>query len=321
MELLTFEDLQAQIQDLYQNGEYAAALDLATRQFERFPEHQILLYYWRITMSARLGDKQEALSILQEVLEAGNWYGEVLLRKSPSLETLQGSPDFERLVELNQYLQESQVEQRFPMFTLRAEGRCQSGDKPCPLLLGLHANASNAQGSMGFWRPAATAGWLVGAPQSSQALWNGTYVWEDRQTSEREIKRHYKNLTEQYAVDLDRTILAGHSLGGEIATWLALKGAIPTCGFIAIGPGGPFMEDLEKWKPAIQESLSRDLRGYFIMGGRDKTIPQETVRALVETLVNSGLPCELHEIPHAGHDFIPEYEAAILNALEFIVGD
>jgi predicted esterase len=319
MQPLTFDELQTQIEELYQEGKFSAALDLATAQFEYFPQHRHLLYYWRIVMSARVGDEDQALALLKEAFDTGVWYGEALLRKSPSLQTLQGNSQFEHLVELNQELRQKDQQKIFPLLTLRPKDKCQAGSEPCPLLLALHANASNAQGSMGFWQPAASAGWLVAAPQSTQAMWPGAYVWDDRQISQREIKKHFATLQEQYAIDPRKTILAGHSMGGEIAIWLALKGEIPVRGFIAFGPGGPFMDDLAKWEPLIFENLSENLRGYLIFGEDDDSISQENIVTLNAMLNEHGIYCEIEEVPAAAHDFIPAYGAVLLRALQFIL--
>ncbi len=314
----TFEELQDRLQDLYQQGLYAEALELATLYNDRFPDDRSLLNYWRTTMAARAGNLTLAISLLREILETGFWYAEVLLRKSPSFQPLQGRPEFEELVALNRQLQTKEQQQLFPLLTLRAQGQCQSIHSPCPLMIALHSNTSTAQATVNFWRVAALHGWLVAVPQSSQAMWKGAYSWNDRQIAEEEVHKHYTNLTEQYAIDLRRTVLAGHSMGGEVAIWLALTGAIPAQGFIAFGPGGPFMDKLENWDELLRERAARPLRGYLIMGQQDTTIPQDNLRAFSKLLNDKGIPCQVEEVPGTGHDFVPEFEASLLRGLAFI---
>jgi len=314
-----FNDLQKHLQELYQNKEFAVALSLATRQFDRFPENRILLYYWRITMAVRTGDIPLSLRLLREALSSGVWYGDALLRKSPSLKSLQGLPEFENLIELNQELAKEDHQESFPLFTLRPEGRCQEESLACPLLLALHANASTAQGSMSFWKPAATTGWLVAAPQSTQAIWKGAYIWDNREVTEREIRRYYSLLQAGYSIDPQCTVLAGHSMGGETAIWLALKGVIETIGFIAIGPSGPFIDEPIIWEPLIQENLTGNLRGYIIIGKADTEISPENIQKLIKMLNQAGISCKLENIPNAGHDYIPEYDASFLRALDYLI--
>jgi predicted esterase len=318
MEEHTFEELYGNLQTLYQDGEYARALELATQALAAYPEQRTSLDYWRMTMAARTDDTAQTLRVLQEALERGQWYSELLLRRSPSFKMLQGDPEFEKLVAQNQAVAEQDSQATFPIFTLRPEKRCRSGAPACPLLLGLHTNAGTVPSSLGFWRPAATAGWLVAAPRSSQAIWKDAYVWDDRETAEAEIQKHYATLRKNYAIDAQRTILAGHSMGGEVAIWLALRGSIETRGFLAIGPGGPYMDDLAEWNPLIKDAAQRGLRGYFIFGERDASIPQENIHKLAEKLKATGIACKLETIPGQGHDYSPDYDAAILRGLDFL---
>jgi predicted esterase len=174
---------------------------------------------------------------------------------------------------------------------------------------------------MDFWRLAASVGWLVAVPQSSQALWKGAYVWDDYQTTEKEILQHYENINNQYAVNPDQVILAGHSMGGEIAIRLTLKQTIRASGFVAFGPGGPFIENLEEWQTLLEQNHVEGLKGYIIFGDQDNTIPQKNIQSLGNMLNEAGLDCMMEQVPLAGHDFVPEYAQALLRALEFFALD
>jgi predicted esterase len=318
MDFLTFEDLQARFQELYHDRAYQEALELVTENSESFPEYSHLLYYWRISLAARLGDSEQAIALLNDVLQTGFWYGEVLLRKSPSLKSLQGDTAFEHLVEMNRLLQEKDPEQKYPLLLLRSQGRCQAGGPACPAMIALHTNAGSAQDSVEFWQPVASQGWLVGVPQSSQAMWKGAYIWDNYEIAESEVRKAFESMTEKYAVDRQRVILAGHSMGGETAMRLALEGGIGTLGFIAVGPAGPFMDDLDRWLPAIHAGQNLGLRGYLLAGEEDESIEHENIQALFEMFNQNGVICELEEIPLAGHEYSPEYESAMLRALEFV---
>ncbi len=318
MEFSNFSDLQAHIQALYQQGDYAAVLEMATLETHNFPEQFHLLYYWRICMGARLQDNGLTLKLLDELLDSGFWYGETLLRKSPSLQGLQGVTEFEARIARSLSLQQLEQEQLFPLLVLRESESCTEPDERCPLLIGLHANASTAQASVNFWRSAAGAGWLTAIPQSNQAIWKGAYVWDDREKTEGQLSRQLQLLLKQYSLDPARVVIAGHSMGGEIAAWLAVEGLLPVEGFIALGPGGPLMNDVENWTAILSEKPERDLRGYLIVGEEDNTISHENIRLLAEILNQAGIPTELEEIPEAGHDFNEEYADGLLRGLRYI---
>lgn len=321
MDQENFDQVNAAIQELYQARDYAGALDLATRNADRFPEESARIYYWRISLTARLGDLPRALRLLEAALDSGLWYGETLLRRSPSWQPLQGLPEFERLVQRSHALQGAEARQLYPLITLRPQGECTAGSLPCPLLIGLHGNASTAQQSFDFWQPAGTAGWLVAVPQSSQAVWKEAYVWDDLEVARSEVSRHIEALNRQYSIDPDQVVIAGHSMGGEVAIWLALTGAVQARGFIAIAPGGPFMDDLGSWVPFIEQASGRGLSGYFIFGAEDKTILQDNIQTFIDMLTEAGIPCNLEVFPHARHDFVPEFAGALLRGLGFITED
>ena len=164
-------------------------------------------------------------------------------------------------------------------------------------------------------------GFVVAVPQSSQAMWKDSYVWNDLEIAKDEVARDYARLTQKYSLDPQRVVLAGHSMGGEAAIWLALTGAIPARGFIAFGPGGPYMDTPLEWLPVIRERGKPDLRGYIVVGERDDTIHQDGVRTLVEMLNREGVACDLEVVPKAAHDFVTEYETSLLQAVEYLLSE
>jgi hypothetical protein len=316
-----FDELQSQIQASYQAGDYATALDLATQSQDRFPEKNALLAYWRISLLAQLGEQHEAMRLLGDKLAERIWYSDVLLRKSPSLESLQASPEFRALLERNRQVREEDQHNIYPLITFRPQDACREGDPLCPLFIGLHANASIAQAYIDYWKPAGGAGWLVAVPQSSQALYKDAYVWDDLEVTGEEIQRHYHLLNQQYAIDPEQVILAGVGMGGEAAIWLALNGAVQVNGFIAINPNGPYIDELEKWEPFIQKSSGFHLRGMIILDDEEHTVSAGAVHDLVEMLNRGGIPCELEALPGLSPNLDEGYEASLLRAIDYIIGD
>lgn len=318
---MTFEELQARIQQHYQQGEYEAAFNLATQTAAYFPEQSPLLYYWRISMRARLEDSQGALHLLDEALNAGIWYSDVLLRRSPSWKPLQGLAEFERLVERSHALQSAEQASLYPLITLRPEGECGTDGLPCPLLVGLHGNTTTAYAELDYWKEAAGAGWLVAVPQSTQAVWKEAYVWDDIEIAREEILHHFSSLQKQYSVDPGHIVLAGHAMGGEVAIWLSLTGAIESRGFIAVAPRGPFLDEPGSWVPYIEQSRGRGLSAYFIAGSKDETISIKNIRTLMDMLTDAGIPSNLELISGAGNEYTPAFSDAVLRGLGFIMED
>jgi hypothetical protein len=265
-------------------------------------------------MASLINETALALQLLEEALAAGFWYAEAQLREDPDLQPLQGLPEFERLVEIcRKRHDEAQAQAAPALITLQPEGQCQAGRQPCPLLLALHGNYKTAEDSVGFWRSAVFKEWLLALPQSSQVRGPDGYVWNDREWAVREIKEHFASLCEQYAVDPDRVVVAGFSLGGELAIWLALSGTIEARGFIAVGPSGPYMRKPDDWIPFIEASQGRGLRGYLVVGEQD-VFCYEGTQSLAALLKSGDIPCELEVHPNLGHDFPPEFQQSLTRA-------
>lgn len=318
----SFKETQARIQTLYQQKEYQAAYEMATRLVEQHPEQHLLFQYWRMSTAARLGNHQQALDILASELKQGNWYADFLLRKNPSYQSLQGIPEFGHLLQINQELRQHEFQQIFPLLTIRPQGGCQSSANPCPLLIALHDHASTAQADIENWQPAAMAGWIVAVPQSSQAMWRGAYIWDDLQVTLAEIQKHYQQLTGTYAVDPSQVILGGRNTGALAALHLALSEALPATGFLILATAAAFQDGVLNWEAPIADyqarEANRSVRGYAILVGYDDEKAIETLQLAMEAFIQAGIPAAFEIIPEFDKPNSPEYELAFQNALEFL---
>lgn len=319
----TFEDLQAELRRLYVEGELELAFQLAEDQMGSFPEYAHMLHYWRSVLAARLGEPARVAEALRGALDDNIWFGETVLRQTPAFQELQGQPAFEELVQAHGQYRSADALENYPLLTLRLPGRGGPGEEQLPLLIALHDNGVTAKDALEFWRPAAQNGWLVAVPQSSQAMWRGAYIWDDRQQAEAEILRHFGSLNEQYAVDTNRVVLAGHGMGAEIALWLALTWALPVRGAVALAPDGPWTNDPHTWRGLLADTAGSGypgggLRAYMILGEEDTTVTPEIVEQLANLLNQGGIPTELELVPQAGHDDAELYESALLRALAFL---
>jgi hypothetical protein len=317
-EFLNFYNLQIKIQSLYQLGDFETALDLVTQQKTNFPEHRQVLDYWGMVLSARIGKTTDTIRLFKGVLETGFWYAEPLLRSSPSLKQFKGNPEFEKLIDINKQLYEEDPTNKYPILTVRPEGQCVDNDSACPLLIALHANASNAQVALELWRTTASNGWLLAVPQSSQALWKGAYVWDDYQIAEIEIKHHFKSMISQYSTVNKRVVIAGISMGAEIAVRLTFTQSIPADGFVAINPTGPLPEELIEMRSNYADTLDHDLRGCILIGEKEGTLNFEDAMTLTDQLNQAGVECKLDKIPLNTDQSIRDFNETLLRSLQFI---
>ena len=193
-------------------------------------------------------------------------------------------------------------------------------NQPFPLCMVFHGNDSNPQAHAEFWRPLATAGWLVALPQSSRAgeqpntfIWNtpGLAKWnfQEVQNCLHEIKHHYE-------IDLSQIILAGFSMGGGLAIETVLGGHIASLGFIAAAPYVPY----QYVDPQFNYSdfvKARAVRGYCIVGEQD-SFAVEGAAALASRLPNMDISCLVEQYPDLEHDYPPNFEESLLRAVNYV---
>jgi predicted esterase len=315
---LSFAELSNQIQTHFADGTLSEGLSLASQYVTVFPNEFPLINYWRICFAAKMDESAIVYKILETTLANGCWYSELLLRQSPSLASMQGEEEFERLVGISLQMQAADPTSAVPMLVMRAKGACGSETDRCPAVLFLHSNQDTAQKNMPHWQSLADQGWLVAIPQSSTAMWVDSYVWMDFESGAKEVEEHYARLLKEYSVDTERLLLAGFSMGAEVALAMALSGRIEVRGFILIGPGGPFMDDLSLWDPFIEQAKDKKLRGVILMGLADVSIPQSNIRTLVKTLNENGIACDLKTYPDLEHEYPDDFDVFLQEAIKYI---
>ncbi len=307
--LSRLEEIEQEFHRLSQEGAYAVALDLATREAHLFPDYaQQVVYMWRITTACRLHNSALALQLLTEAVAAGHWYSG--LRDDPDLQLLHGLPEFEPLVETCEQRRASAIANAVPVLkTLQPP--------PYPLLLALHGAQSNVESFASHWSAAVSHGWFVGLPQSSQAYGPGAYSWNDWDWAAREVQEHYATLCAEYPVDPERAVLAGFSQGGGLAAHLALSGAIKVRGLILVGP---FLSNVESLIPLLEARHARQLMA-FIVGSQKDEYCCRIAQQLATLLPQYDIPCALEIYPDLEHSFPLAFESRLPYALNLMLQD
>lgn len=323
----SFEEFQAEVNSLHLDGHYFRALELILNNKERFPSRYGLINYWLISLYSLTGDTRHALKTFGQTLSSGFWFSDFLLRKNPDLQSLQGLEQFEGLVALNRENRTLDESHKFPLLILRSESACLSSAEPCPILLVIHSYAATAADSLDFWRAASEAGYLVAAPQSSQALWKGAYIWDDLETSTSEIVGHLQSIQDKYEIDPEHIIISGIRKGAELCVKLALSGTIQAKGFILINPDFSFMYKPDPFNLENQTNYPEkehegwNLRGYIINGENTASQKENLLEAFTNSMLELGIVCNLDYVPNAAYEHIPGYDPFLLRAIDFISQD
>ena len=301
-----------EMMERYEQGDYAGALALTRQVAAEFPEQYGRTCFWKICLLTRTKEIPAALKVLAEALDAGWWWSEMQLRRDPDLEPLQGLAEFERLVML------SEQKHAAAQATVRPEMLVREPPvgtaRPSPLLIALHGQGGTAEADLSLWEKACSRGWIVAALQSAQLAWPGAYAWDDQEKARDQVLAQFESLCTGYPVDRSRVIVGGFSQGGALAMRLALTGSLPARGFLSIVPGMIEQELLTEWAGARREV---PVRGYIVAGGRDPRYG--FFQQACETLPQHGVPCRMEDHPEMAHEFPPDFEHSLDEALGFIL--
>ena len=312
---LTFDELETQMMRLYDAGNYTQAYELVQREANHFPEHTHNTYYWLMCLATRVNDMPQALQYFKDSLALGDWFAPRWLRDDEDLKPLQGLPEFEQMVAVcEQKRHEAQADARPELTVISPEG--QTEPSSYPLFIALHGNGANARVTIDPHRWVNTQGWILAVPQSSQIAGVDAFVWDnDWNTARDEVQQHYETLLNYYPVDLERIILSGFSMGGGMAIWLAMNGAIKTRGFVVLGP---YLRDVDTLVPLLGTAKAGGVRGYIIVGEHDK-ICLDISHKVHELLNEHGIPCELELRPNLGHSYPHDFEKSLEKGLAFVL--
>jgi predicted esterase len=311
-----FDALEAQLNQLVQNKQYAEALDLITREGPNFLTDRIWVDYWRMYTAAGIGNYELVFQVAKQSLADGLWYGEAMWRRLPSFQTIQSDPNFECIATAHRAAEERDTlaDERILLTHLP-----ENHSSTSPLLVALHGNNSTASQTLPFWQAAVSQDWVLALPQSTQVWYKGdAYFWDDFELACTTVNAHFSHLQQHTVFDQSRMFLAGHSMGGLVAIRLALMGTPNVRGFVVIGPAVPFLDAPEELEALLIPARQRGVRGYFILGERDDVILADKIVTLSEILQSAGIACELEIVPSAMHDYSPPYDAALLRALVFL---
>jgi dienelactone hydrolase len=253
------------------------------------------------------GRTADVISVFQQGLDSGLWWAESLFVDT-DLDNVRDLPEFKRLAaESNTRSMEMQAHIQPARTLLVPEDT--AGE--LPLFIGLHGRNGHKDSNFEYWDIARQHGWLVLSPQSTQAIFPGSYCWDDNEQGLADILLHLDEVKNTYEVDQKRIVIAGFSQGSGMAIYAALSGKVSARGFIGIGT---FMAEPEALRPLISETQS--IRGYFVTGEKDHTL--DKARAIQNILREYKIPFVEEVYPDLGHEFPSDFEPSFEKAINFI---
>jgi pimeloyl-ACP methyl ester carboxylesterase len=315
-----FSKFNQEVQRHFANQSYTDGLSLTSQHLTTYPEYFALINYWRICMAARINEFPLANKIFESTLASGIWYAEFLMRQSPSLESIQGDTEFERLMEISLKMHMADPPETSTTLVARPADACGPGQEGCPALVFLHGDTDTARRTIEYFVSLPGKGWLVALPQSDYALWTDGYSWPDHETGIKQVKERVAKLEEEYSLDPARTLIGGYSMGAEVALAAALNGEVEAARFVCLGLSGLNTTDPDLWSSHINQAKGRGLRGVILQGEDDYSVPLENVEVVADKLNQAGIETRLVLLPGVAHVFPEDLDALIEEAFEFILG-
>ena len=302
---MTFQELTDELIRLYSQGKYAESLEVVEQNADRFPVQAARTTFWRMCLLSMSGRPNDMLAVFRQGLDSGLWWAEQQFEVETDFDPVRELPEFKQLVaESNRKCIEMQ-EQVKPDRTLLLPDDTSA---ELPFLIALHGRNGNKDSNLEFWDVARRRGWLVLSPQSRQALFEGSYCWDNAEQGLQDILYHVEEVTRTHQVDPKRIVIGGFSQGSGMGIYTALKKVTSARGFIGIGTW---------WQnPADFAGKGNDVCGYFVTGEKDHTL--ERAREIQNVLKENNI--DFTEEVHAdlGHDFPADFERAFDQAIDFI---
>ena len=302
---MTFQELTDELIRLYSQGKYAEALKVVEQNADRFPVQAARTTFWRMCLLSMSGRPNDMLAMFRHGLDSGLWWAEQQFVIETDFDPVRELPEFKQLVaESNRKCIEMQEQVKPDRMLLLPDDT----SAELPFLIALHGRNGNKDSNLEFWDVARRRGWLVLSPQSRQALFEGSYCWDNAEQGLQDILYHVEEVTRTHQVDPKRIVIGGFSQGSGMGIYTALKKVTSARGFIGIGTW---------WQnPADFAGKGNDVCGYFVTGEKDHTL--ERAREIQNVLKENNI--DFTEEIHAdlGHDFPADFERAFDQAIDFI---
>jgi len=181
-----------------------------------------------------------------------------------------------------------------------------SPEEPRPLVLALHPGGRDAYYGSWFMQTIvepALRGWepIIVAPDVPDESWA-------TEASERAVLALLDHVLAPYAIDRDRVLITGFSMGGRGTWYLATRRPERFTGMIvmATGPGRGQLENLA------------DMPLYIIHSPDDEVVPYEPVEELALQLAERGYPVQMMRLAGATHGMMGDYVGPLRSAADWL---
>ena len=299
---------------LYLEGKYTEALETAEEASTRFRDEISETSFWIACLDCVLHKENEALRVLESSLSAGTWWSPKQLEMEKDLNPLKDRQEFKEILATCHQRFEEKQEQSRPKRLVFSPENLEEKTKH-PLFVALHVKGGNAEEASKHWKHVVERGYTLLVPQSSQLFAPNRYCWDDWNTSKNEVLSHIGEMRGSYNIDEDGVVVAGASQGASVAiidlifgdTSLKLKKCIAVF---------PAVDDLSSYTPLLERGAKKGVSVYMLSGEKDYFL--ENIKKLYQEMIKAEIHCKVEIVPGLGHDFPPNFDDYIDEALDYL---
>jgi predicted esterase len=299
-----FDEVARAALRLYSERRYPEALTLAREASGRFPDRRATTSFWIACLLSVMGEHDDAVAVLADGIERGEWWSEGRLRGDPDLAPLQARRDFDAVVDAARRRQAANPS-RPALEVLRPS------TQPRGFVIALHGAGGTIESAATQWQHATELGYAVGIPLSSQrsASDDDRRSWDDVDLAVHEVADARDRLARQLELDPQSAIFAGFSQGARrVVEWALMGAPLDVRRFICVGPGLDQVR-FEDVDPQLASAVRRRVRAAFVVGEDDWVL--ERVKRVHEAMRAAGIASCLDVVPGVGHDFPPDFRSRL----------
>lgn len=220
-----FNDVANRVFALYGGGKYGEALTAVRNARSDYPERDNDLTFWEACLLARIDQPEEALTVLAEGLDRGQWWPPGMLADA-DLDPVRPLAGWEQVAKRCSEITEERLAHRPPPVVRRTA-------TPAGTIVAIRGAKADQQAVAATWAAATPDSWSIITPAGAEPLASGGWDWP------RSIEASAKSVeTDVEHLALDRPlVLTGFSIGSAIACHLITTEVLPVDGLIAVAPG------------------------------------------------------------------------------------
>ena len=314
MEHEDLAEYRNKVYELYFQGRYSEALEIAEKAYAQFKDKISETSYWLACLNSVLHKEDKAIEILTNSLDDDVWWSPKTLEGEKDLDPLRNREEFIRIMgRCRKIFEEKQRESRPERLVFYPDKF--DPEEKYPLLVALHRGGDNAEEFCKYWQHVLKRGYILLVPQSSQLYGPNAYCWSDWEKARDEVMKHIIEMKEKHNVIEGGIVVAGASQGASLGIVdLVLEDtALNLSRFIAVVPP---IDDVLFFIPLLKNGIRKGAKGYILAGEKDNFI--KNTEDLCSEMEKAGLPYKLTVVKGLGHGFPSDFDVYLDEALDYL---